>query len=126
MLAVEINPGWVSAKNQQESQENEEYDSDIQTPSVRNWRHPGIRKTAARRHHLPEDTCLSPPGPHLPLQIREPCECLSSLPGCGITIPVLRMDQQRQVKSGAPTMATCRGIKTEPSFGFPGLTVLSL
>ena len=43
-------------------------------PSIRNWSHADIRKTVAWSHHLPEDTCLSPPGwwpaPNLhPLQI---------------------------------------------------------
>lgn len=31
-------------------------------PSIRNWSHADIRKTVAWSHHLPEDTCLSPPG----------------------------------------------------------------
>lgn len=51
-----------------------------------------------------------------------PCEYLPSLPRSCITIPVLWMGQQSQVK---PTV-TCRGINVESNSGFPGLTILSL
>ena len=108
--------------------ENEECDSDTRTQS----QVLGTRAMQTKERHLHEP---SPSRGHPPFSSRlvassqppppadpGPCEYLSSLPQSCITIPVLRMGQQSQVK---PTVA-CKGINIESNSGFPGLTILSL